>query len=82
MNILKFTMETFSMSNKSSKDLKAYKTSATLFSISGIVFIIVGTIGGKIGIFLPIGVAFIIISIAIWQYSNKLIDSKPRDSST
>jgi len=69
------------MSSKSPKDLKSYKTAATLFSISGLLFIIVGVVGGKIGIFLPIGIALIIISIVIWQHSKKLTGNERKDSS-
>ena len=68
------------MTNKSSKDSKRYKTSAILFSISGILLIIVGIVGGEIAVFLPIGIALIIISIVFWQYSNKLADNKDGDS--
>jgi len=69
------------MSSKSPKDAKAYKTAATLFSISGLLFIIVGVVGGKIGIFLPVGIALVIISIVIWQHSKKLTDNGRKDSS-
>ena len=64
-----------SMTNKLSKDSKRYKTSAILFSISGLLLIIVGIVGGKIAIFLPIGIALIIISIVIWQYNKNLTDN-------
>ena len=69
------------MSSKSSKKLKSYKTAAILFSISGLLFIIVGAVSGEIGPFLPIGIAFIIISIAFWQYSKKLTDNGRKESS-
>jgi hypothetical protein len=69
------------MSSKSPKDSKAYKTAATLFAISGLLFIIVGVVGGKIGIFLPVGIALVIISIVIWQHSKKLTDNERKDSS-
>jgi hypothetical protein len=69
------------MSSKSPKDSKSYKTAATLFSISGLLFIIVGVVGGKIEIFLPIGIALVIISIVIWQHSKKLTDNERKDSS-
>ena len=69
------------MTNKSSKDSKRYKTSATLFSITGLLLIIVGIVGGEIAIFLPIGIALIIISTIIWQYSNKLTDNESKDFS-
>ena len=69
------------MSSKSPKDLKSYKTAATLFSISGLLFIIVGVVGGKIGIFLPVGIALVIISIVIRQHSKKLTDNERKDSS-
>ena len=69
------------MSSKSPKDAKSYKTAATLFSISGLLFIIVGVVGGKIEIFLPIGIALVIISIVFWQHSKKLTDNERKDSS-
>jgi membrane-bound ClpP family serine protease len=69
------------MSSKSPKDSKSYKTAATLFAISGLLFIIVGVVGGKIGIFLPVGIALVIISIVIWQHSKKLTDNERKDSS-
>ena len=69
------------MSSKPPKDAKAYKTAATLFSISGLLFIIVGVVGGKIAIFLPVGIALVIISIVIWQHSKKLTDNERKDSS-
>jgi len=55
-----------------SKNSKSYKTAATLFLISGLIFIILSVITGKIGIYLPIGIALIIISIGFWQQSRKL----------
>jgi len=49
---------------------KSYKTAAVLFSISGAVFIIVIVVSGEIGVFLPIGIALLIISIGFWQRSK------------
>jgi len=69
------------MSSKPSKNSKSYKTAAKLFSISGLIFIIVTVISGKIGVFLPIGIALVIISIGFWQRSKKLIDNERNDSS-
>ena len=60
------------MSSKPSKNSKSYKTAATLFSISGLIFIIVGVVSGKVGVFLPIGIALGILSIGFWQRSKKL----------
>ena len=57
--------------NKTSKNLKSYKTSAILFSISGFIFIILSTVSGKVGLFLPIGIALIIVSIVFWQSTRK-----------
>lgn len=68
------------MGNQSSKNVKGYKTSAILFSISGLLLIIVGIVGDEIVFFLPIGIAFIIISIVIWQYSNKIAEKRDTDS--
>ena len=69
------------MNNKPSKNSKSYKTAAILFSISGFIFIILSVVGGKIGVFLPIGVALVIISIGFWQRSTKLTDNEHKDSS-
>jgi len=69
------------MSSKPSKNSKSYKTAATLFSISGFIFILVGIVSGKIGIFLPIGIALVIISIGFWQRSKKLSNNKRKNSS-
>jgi len=59
------------MSSEPSKNLKNYKTAATLLSISGLLFIIVAVIGSKI-FFLPVGIALAIISIVLWQQGKKL----------
>ena len=69
------------MSSKPSKNSKSYKTAATLFAISGLLFIIVGVVGGKIGIFLPIGIALVILSIGFWQRSRKLTNNESKHSS-
>ena len=59
------------MSSKQVGNSKSYKTAAKLFSISGIIFIVVGIISGKIGIYLPIGIALFIIGTIFWQRSQK-----------
>jgi len=67
------------MSSEPSKKLEAYKTAAILFSISGVIFIIEAAVSSKIGVFLPVGIALVIISIVFWQHSKKLtngIDKK------
>jgi len=66
------------MSSEPSKNSKSYKTAAILFSISGLLFIIVTAISSNI-VFLPVGIALVIISIVFWQQSKKLtngIDKK------
>ena len=63
------------MSSEPSKNLKAYKTAATLFSISGFIFIILSVVSGKIGVFLTIGIALVIISIVFWQQSKKFTNA-------
>jgi membrane-bound ClpP family serine protease len=60
------------MSSEPSKNLKAYKTAATLFLISGVIFVIEGAVTRKIGVFLPVGIALVIISILFWQHSKRL----------
>ena len=60
------------MSSEPSKNLKAYRTAAILFPISGLLFIIVTAVSREIGAFLPIGIALVILSIAFWQSSKKL----------
>ena len=59
------------MSSESSKNLKSYKTAAILFSISGLLFIIVTAVSKNI-VFLPVGIALVIISIVLWQHGKKL----------
>jgi hypothetical protein len=61
------------MSSEPSKNLKSYKNGAILFSISGLLFIIVTVVSSKI-VFLPVGIALIIISIVLWQHGKKLIN--------
>ncbi len=59
------------MSSESSKNIKSYKTAAILFSISGLLFIIVTVVSSNI-VFLPVGIALVIISIVFWQHGKKL----------
>jgi len=69
------------MSSKSPRNSKSYKTAATLFAISGLIFIIVSVVSGKIGVYLPVGIALAIISIGFWQHSKKLTSNEYKDSS-
>ena len=62
------------MSSEPSKNLKAYKTAAILFSISGVLFIIVTIISSQI-VFLPVGIALVIISIVLWQQGRKFTNA-------
>jgi len=62
------------VSNDPSKNPKSYRTAAILFSISGVLFIIVTAISGRIA-FLPVGIALVIISIVFWQQGKKLTDA-------
>lgn len=66
------------MSGKPSKNPKAYRTAAILFSISGLLFIIEFAIGINTA-FLAIGIALFIISIAFWKQSKKLTDEASKD---
>jgi membrane-bound ClpP family serine protease len=66
------------MSNEPSKNVKAYKTAATLFLISGVIFIVEAAVTRKIGAFLPIGIALFIISIVFWKQSKRLTDGADR----
>ena len=68
------------MSSESSKNLKSYKIAAILFSISGLLFIIVTIVSSNI-VFLPVGIALIIISIVFWQHGKKPTNAvnKPED---
>ena len=72
---------TFIVNSKLSKNSKSYKTAAILFSISGFIFFILSVVSSKIGVFLPIGIALVIISIGFWQRSKKLTDNEHKDSS-
>jgi len=62
------------MSSEPSKNLKAYKAAATLFTISGLLFIIVAVISSQI-VFLPVGIALVIISIVFWQQAKKFTNA-------
>jgi len=62
------------MSSESSKNLKSYKIAAILFSISGLLFIIVAVISSQI-VFLPVGIALVIISIVFWQQGKKFTNA-------
>ena len=62
------------MSNDPSKNPKSYRTAAILFSISGVLFMIVTAISGNIA-FLPVGIALVIISIVFWQQGRKLTNA-------
>lgn len=64
-----------------SENSESYKTAATLFAISGLIFIIVSVVSGKIGVYLPIGIALTILSIGFWQHSKKLTSNEHKDSS-
>ena len=63
------------MGSESPKNVKRYRMAATFFLISGLLFTIVAVVSGKIGNFLPVGIAMVIISIAFWQHSKKLTDN-------
>ena len=63
------------------KNAKRWRTAAIFYSIGGIIFIIVGAIGGRIGVFLPIGIALVILSIAFWQRSKKPSYNENKNSS-
>ena len=66
--------------SESPKSYKSYRTSAILFMISGILFIIVSALGYKI-YFIPIGIALVIVGLVIWQKSHK-IQEKEQDNSS
>ena len=51
--------------DKQSEGVKSYKTGAILFAVSGLIFIILSIVSRIF--FLPIGIALLIISLAIWQ---------------
>jgi len=67
------------MSESSKKD-KSYRTSARLFLISGIIFIIVSILGGKI-FFLPIGIALLVVGLGVRRQSHKIRESEQDNSS-
>jgi hypothetical protein len=62
------------MSSEPSKNSKSYKTAAILFSISGLLFIIVTAVSSNI-VFLPVGIALVIISIVFWQQGKKFTNA-------
>jgi hypothetical protein len=53
------------------REAKRMRTAAKLYSIGGLILIIVGAISGRIGVFLPIGIALVILSMAFWQHSRQ-----------
>ena len=78
---LKLKIDTYTMSSKSSRDVKSTKIAATCYLISGFIFVIVAAVSGKVGIYLPLGVALFIISICFWQHSKRLADNEHKGSS-
>jgi hypothetical protein len=72
---------TFIVNSKPSRNSKSYRTAATLFAISGLIFIIVSVVSAKIGVYLPIGIALTILSIGFWQRNKKLTSNEHKDSS-
>jgi uncharacterized membrane protein len=62
-------------------EAKRFRTAAIFYSFGGIIFIIIGAVGDRIGVFLPIGIALVILSIAFWQRSKKLRYNKQENSS-
>ena len=53
------------------KRSESYRKAAILYSISGAVFIILAAVGREVAVFLPIGIALVILSIAFWQQGKK-----------
>ena len=51
---------------------KSYKTAAVLFALSGFVFLMLSALGDRIGLFLAVGIALVILSINFWRLSKKL----------
>jgi VIT1/CCC1 family predicted Fe2+/Mn2+ transporter len=51
------------MESRPARDSRAYRTAAALFATGGLLFITVSVVSGKIGVFLPVGIALVIISI-------------------
>lgn len=64
-----------------SEKSESYKTAATLFIFSGLVFIIVSIVSGKVGVFLPVGVALAIIGMVFRQEGRKSMKHEEEDSS-
>jgi len=63
---------TSTMNSEPSKNPKSYRTAAILFSVGGLIFIVVAAVSSKVGVFLAPGIALIVISIVLWQHSKKL----------
>ena len=66
---------------KSSKNYKSYRTSGILFMISGIIFTILSIVTSRVAKYLPIGIALLIVGIAIWQESRKIMENNSDNSS-
>jgi hypothetical protein len=69
------------MTRGSSDKPESYRTAATLFAFSGLVFILVAAVSRKVGVFLPVGIALIVLSMGFWQRSRMPTNGEGEDSS-
>ena len=60
---------------------RSYRSGAILFSISGAIFIILAAVSRKVGVFIPVGIALIVVSMGFWQHSRMPTDGEGEDSS-
>lgn len=59
------------------KSSKFYKTAAMLLLIAVLLTLAASILGFTVGVFVPIGMAFILIGVAFWQRSRKLKNNEP-----
>ena len=69
------------MTRGSSDKPDSYRTAAILFAFSGLVFILVAAVSRKVGVFLPVGIGLIVLSMGFWQRSRMSTNGEGEDSS-
>lgn len=66
---------------RQSDESKPYRTAAVLFATSGIIFVILAGLARNVGVFMPIGIALVILSMGFWQRSRMPTGGEEGDSS-
>ena len=77
-----FRRDTIALMGRPPRKLpESYRAAAILYSLSGIIFIVVAAVSGKVAIFLPVGIALFVLSMVFRQHSRKLTNGEREDSS-